>query len=78
MIFEEKKLLSDYTYGGYGDNALVVVYEMLVLNGHVRDNAIFTKSTFVSKLQSPGCAKKKKLTASNVEFLKSLGFAVRQ
>ena len=55
---------------------------MLVLNGseHARDNAIFSRpaaSTF-GIIESSDCEKKKKkLNASNIEFLKSLGFAVR-
>jgi len=80
--FEEKKLQLDCTYDGYGDNARVfvytrAVYEMLVLNGHVRHNAIFTKLTFGNKFQSFDCTKKKRLNASNVAFLQSMGFAVR-
>jgi len=51
------------------------VYEMLVLNEHVRHNAIFTKSTFGSKFQSFDCTKKKKFNVSNATFLQSLGFA---
>jgi len=69
--FEKKKSPSDYTYDGYGDNACVCVraaYEMLVLNGYVKHNAIFTKPTFGSKFQSFDCTKKKKLNASNVTF----------
>jgi len=50
---------------------------MLVLNGHVRHNAIFTKLTFGSKFQSFDYIKKKKLNASNVAFLQSLRFAVQ-
>jgi len=44
----------------------------------VRHNAIVTKPPFDSKFQSFDCTKKKKkLNASNVAFLQSLGFAVR-
>jgi len=78
--FEKKKSPSGCTYDGYGDNACVCVraaYEMLMLNGHVRHNAIFTKPTFGSKFQSFNCTKKKKFNASNFAFLQSLGFAVR-
>jgi len=80
-LLQEKKSLLDCTYDGYGDNACICVraaYEMLVLNGHVRYNAVFTtKPTFDNKFQSFDCTKKKKVNASNVAFLQSLGFAVR-
>jgi len=79
-LSRRKKSLSDCTYDDYGDNACVCVraaYEMLVLNRHVRHNAIFMKPTFGNKFQSFDCTKKKKLNASNVAFLQSLGFAVR-
>jgi len=50
-----------------------VAYEMLMLNGHVRYNAVFmTKPTFDSKFQFD-CIKKKKLNASNVAFLTIFG-----
>jgi len=49
---------------------------MLVLNGHIRHHAIFTMPTFDNKFQSFDCTKKKRLNASNVAFLQSLGLAV--
>ena len=54
-----------------------------MLNGAVRDNVVFTKPIFTkpifgNKFQSPDCIhKKRKLNASNIAFLQSLGFAVR-
>ena len=56
---------------------------MLVLNGTERaqrDNIFFTRPTSqLDNTRSSNCIrkKKKKLSASNVTFLKSLGFAVR-
>jgi len=56
---------------------------MLVLNGTERtqrDNVFFTRPTTsqLDNTRSSDCIrKKKKLSASNVTFLKSLGFAVR-
>ena len=57
---------------------------MLVLNGTERtqrDNVFFTRPTTsqLDNTRSSNCIikKKKKLSASNVTFLKSLGFAVR-
>ena len=57
---------------------------MLVLNGTERtqrDNASFTRSVTpqLDNTRSSSCIrkKKKKLSATNVTFLKSLGFAVR-
>jgi len=53
------------------------VDKMFVLNGHVRHNAIFTKSTFCSKFQSFDCTKKKRFNASNVAFLTFKIFGIR-
>ena len=57
---------------------------MLVLNGTKRtqrDNVFFTRPTTsqLDNTRSSNCIKKmkKELSASNVIFLKSLGFAVR-
>jgi len=55
---------------------------MLVLNGTVRtqrDNIFFTRPTTsqLDNIRSSNCIRKKKLSASNVTFLKSLGFTVR-
>jgi len=56
---------------------------MLVLNGTERtqrDNAFFTRpvmSQFDNTRSSSCIREKKKLSVSNVIFLKSLGFAVR-
>ncbi|KAL6265945.1 hypothetical protein P5V15_002794 [Pogonomyrmex californicus] len=51
---------------------------MLVLNEakHAqRDNASFTKKTPIDNTRSSGCIKKrKKLNASNIKFLQTLGF----
>jgi len=77
LTFEEEKLPSACIYDGYGNNVCVcisVAYEMLVLNGYVRHNAMFTKSIFDSEFRSFHCTKKKKLNASNIAFLQSLGF----
>jgi hypothetical protein len=58
-----------------------VTHEMLVLNGAERaqrDKAFFTR-TVTSSIDIPtqSAEKKKKLSASNVKFLQSLGFKVR-
>ena len=55
---------------------------MLVLNGTERtqrDNVSFTRSVTpqLDNARSSSCIRKKKLNATNVTFLKSLGFAVR-
>ena len=55
---------------------------MLVLNGAERtqrDNAFFTKlvTSPLDNARSSNCVSKKKLSASNVKFLQSLGFVVR-
>lgn len=68
-IFVEKRSPLDCTYDDGGDR------EMLVLNEQVkqaRDTIFVKESTAVRS------SDKKKLTVSNVQFLKSLGFVVRK
>ena len=82
LDFRGEEITSDCTFDG--DNASVrVTHEMLVLNGAERtqrDNAFFTRTTITSSIDTPARSSeknKKKLNASNVKFLQSLGFAVR-
>jgi len=53
--------------------------KMLILNRTQRNNAFFTKLVMspLDNIHSFSCIRKKKLSASNVKFFKSLGFMVR-